>query len=193
MWTLLLAFFFVLSVVGCGGAGVQSAGTDDASEGAVVAEGSAETSPAGGSASESDVELAQDEAGERTRSLPKSTSADRTVLPESGTYTSKDEVAWYLHTYGHLPSNFVTKREAERAGWKTEDKTLGEACPGKSIGGDRFGNYEKLLPTKRGRTWYECDIDYRGGKTRGSKRIVYSSDGLIYYTQDHYRSFERIY
>lgn len=114
------------------------------------------------------------------------------TIDEDGTYTSKEDVALYLHEYGHLPSNFVTKDEAEDAGWKTEGLSLDEACPGMSIGGDRFGNREKRLPTKKGRTWYECDIDYTGG-SRGAKRIVYSSDGLIYYTKDHYKSFERLY
>lgn len=114
-------------------------------------------------------------------------------VTENGTYTSKDEVALYLHKYGHLPRNFVTKDEAEDAGWKTEGLTVDEACPGKSIGGDRFGNREKKLPTAKGRTWYECDIGYTGGRSRGAKRIVYSSDGLIYYTDDHYKTFEQLY
>ena len=99
----------------------------------------------------------------------------------------------YLHTYGHLPDNFVTKDEAEDAGWKTEGLNVDEACPGKSIGGDRFGNREGKLPKAKGRTWYECDIDYTGGRSRGAKRIVYSNDGLIYYTDDHYKSFEQLY
>lgn len=113
-------------------------------------------------------------------------------VKESGTYVSKEEVALYLHTYGHLPKNYVTKDEAEDAGWKTEGLSLEEACPGKSIGGDRFGNREGRLPKAKGRTWYECDIDYKGGR-RGAKRIVYSNDGLIYYTQDHYKTFEKLY
>ena len=64
--------------------------------------------------------------------------------------------------------------------------------PGCSIGGDVFGNREGSLPDRSGRTWYECDIDYSGGK-RGAKRIVYSNDGLIYYTEDHYETFVRLY
>lgn len=114
-------------------------------------------------------------------------------ITENGTYTSKDEVAYYLHTYGHLPSNYVTKDEAEDAGWKTENKSLAEACPGKSIGGDRFGNREGKLPKAKGRTWYECDIDYNGERSRNAKRILYSNDGLISYTEDHYKTFEQLY
>ena len=117
----------------------------------------------------------------------------QSAIDEGGTYTSKDDVALYLHTYGHLPSNFVTKDEAEDAGWKTEGLSLDEACPGKSIGGDRFGNREGKLPKAKGRTWYECDIDYTGGRSRGAKRIVYSNDGLVYYTEDHYKTFEQLY
>lgn len=115
------------------------------------------------------------------------------AIDENGTYTSKDEVAWYLHTYGHLPSNYITKDEAEDAGWKTRGLSLAEACPGKSIGGSRFGNREGRLPTAKGRIYYECDIDYNGERGRNAKRIVYSNDGLIYYTEDHYKTFEQLY
>ncbi|MBR5741946.1 MAG: ribonuclease [Firmicutes bacterium] len=110
-------------------------------------------------------------------------------IDEAGTYTSKDDVALYIHTYGHLPSNFITKKEAQALGW--DGGSLEPYAPGKSIGGDRFGNYEKLLPT--GHTYTECDIDTKGKKSRGAKRIVFSSDGLIYYTGDHYESFELLY
>ena len=119
--------------------------------------------------------------------------ADADAIDEDASYNTKDEVALYLHTYGHLPDNYITKDEAEDAGWKTEGLDLDEACPGMSIGGDRFGNREGLLPNAKGRVWYECDIDYNGGRSRGPKRIVYSNDGLIYYTQDHYESFEQLY
>ncbi|MDO4805818.1 MAG: ribonuclease domain-containing protein [Coriobacteriales bacterium] len=115
------------------------------------------------------------------------------LVDEDGEYTSKDEVALYIHTYAHLPSNYITKREAENAGWKKKGLTLAQACPGKSIGGDRFSNREGRLPKASGRTWYECDIDYDGGRSRNSKRILYSDDGLIYYTDDHYNTFERLY
>lgn len=121
-----------------------------------------------------------------------SSSGDSQAIDENGTYTSRDDVALYLHTYGHLPSNYITKDEAEDAGWKTEGLDLDEACPGKSIGGDRFGNREGRLPKARGRTWYECDIDYRRGN-RNAKRLVYSNDGLIYYTEDHYKTFKQLY
>ncbi|MBR4308816.1 MAG: ribonuclease [Oscillospiraceae bacterium] len=111
------------------------------------------------------------------------------AIAEDGVYTSKDDVALYIHTYGHLPSNFITKNEARSLGW--EGGSLEPYAPGKCIGGDRFGNYEGLLPTDRKYT--ECDIDTLGAKSRGAKRLVFSSDGLIYYTDDHYESFTLLY
>ena len=111
---------------------------------------------------------------------------------EDGTYTSKDEVALYIHTYGHLPSNFISKTKAKEAGWLSSEGNLDEVCPGKSIGGSTFYNDDGLLPDADGRTWKECDINYTGG-FRGSERIVFSNDGLIYYTNDHYQTFEQLY
>ena len=113
------------------------------------------------------------------------------LLDEYGTYTSKEDVALYIHTYGRLPDNFITKKEAEKLGWP--GGSLEPYAPGMCIGGNRFGNYEKLLPEAKGRTYTECDIDTLGASKRGAKRIVFSNDGLIYYTDDHYESFELLY
>ncbi len=112
-----------------------------------------------------------------------------TALPEDGTYSSKDEVALYLHTYGKLPSNFITKKEAKKLGWT--GGSVEDYAPGKAIGGDYFGNYEGLLPEDK--EYHECDIDTLGKSSRGAKRIIYSDDGYIYYTDDHYESFELLY
>lgn len=113
------------------------------------------------------------------------------TLPEDGTYTTKEDVALYIHLYGHLPDNFLTKKEAEKLGWS--GGSLEPYAPGMCIGGSRFGNYEGLLPEAEGRTYTECDIDTLGAEKRGAKRIVFSNDGLIYYTEDHYKSFELLY
>lgn len=125
----------------------------------------------------------------------KTTSAQKTqktkTIDKNGSYTSKDDVALYIHTYGELPQNFITKKEAERLGW--DGGSLEPYAPGKSIGGSYFGNYEGKLPKKKGRTYHECDIDTKGKRSRGPKRIVYSTDGLIYYTPDHYETFELLY
>ena len=112
-------------------------------------------------------------------------------IDENGSYSGKDQVALYIYTYGHLPDNYITKREAKALGWT--GGSLEPYAPGKCIGGDRFGNYEELLPEKNGRSYTECDIDTLGANSRGAKRIVFSNDGLIYYTADHYESFELLY
>lgn len=108
-----------------------------------------------------------------------------------GDYTTKEDVALYLHTYGRLPDNFMDKSEARALGW--EGGSLEAYAPGMCIGGDRFGNREGLLPEADGRTYTECDIDTLGKDSRGAKRIVFSGDGLIYYTEDHYESFTLLY
>ena len=113
------------------------------------------------------------------------------TLDEDGSYTSKDDVALYIHLYGHLPDNFITKKEAESLGWS--GGSLEPYAPGMCIGGSYFGNYEGLLPEAEGREYHECDIDTLGAEKRGAKRIVYSNDGLIFYTDDHYESFTILY
>lgn len=162
----LLAFCLAL-LPGCalwGGSGASGAGGSEAS----VAGGSAAAAGAG-AASAADVSVSED-----------------------GTYTDKDRVALYLHLYQKLPANYISKTKAKKAGWDAEKGNLWDVCPGKSIGGGTFYNDDGLLPEKSGRTWKECDIDYAGGY-RGAKRICYSSDGLIFYTDDHYQSFTQLY
>lgn len=114
------------------------------------------------------------------------------TISEDSWYSDKDQVALYLHQYGRLPDNYISKGKAQELGWDSQKGNLWDVAPGMSIGGGRFGNREGLLPEKEGRIYYECDIDYDGGY-RGAKRIVYSNDGLIYYTEDHYENFELLY
>lgn len=113
-------------------------------------------------------------------------------ITEAGYYTSKDDVALYINNYDKLPGNYITKKEATDLGWIPSANNLWEVSERKSIGGDKFFNREQLLPNAKGRTYYEADIDYNG-KKRNAKRIVFSNDGLIYYTDDHYNSFEKLY
>lgn len=113
------------------------------------------------------------------------------TVVESGSYTTKEDVALYLHLFGHLPGNFITKSQASALGWTGGG--LEPYASGKCIGGDYFGNYEGLLPDKDGRKYTECDIGTLGASSRGAKRIVFSNDGLIYYTADHYESFTLLY
>lgn len=117
------------------------------------------------------------------------TEATEPWLDPYGSYTTKEDVALYIHLYGEVPLNFMTKKHARSLGW--EGGSLEPVAPGMCIGGDYFGNYEGLLPEDREYT--ECDIDTLGKDSRGAKRIVFSDDGLIYYTDDHYKSFELLY
>ena len=114
---------------------------------------------------------------------------DNTVIAEDGEYSSPEDVAEYIHTYGKLPGNFITKNEARDLGWDSSKGNLWDVAPGKSIGGDRFGNYEGLLPEGRYR---ECDVNYAGGY-RGAERLIYGEDGSVWYTNDHYESFTQLY
>ena len=134
--------------------------------------------------------------GEETAAIPTESIQSAQVMEDSstliyadGVYTTKEDVSLYIHTYGCLPENFMTKAEARKLGW--EGGGLEDYAPGMCIGGDHFGNYEGLLPDDRDYT--ECDIDTLGKDSRGAKRIVFSDDGLIYYTEDHYESFELLY
>ena len=111
-------------------------------------------------------------------------------IEKDGEYTSPEDVALYINTYHKLPKNYITKNEAKKIGWDSENGNLDEVAPGKSIGGDRYGNYEKKLP--QGEKYKECDVNYRGGY-RGAERLIFTSDGTVYYTNDHYNSFERLY
>ncbi|MGI6150934.1 MAG: ribonuclease domain-containing protein [Christensenellales bacterium] len=111
------------------------------------------------------------------------------ALNEHGSYDQKDDVALFLKTFGRLPDNYITKAEARNLGW--EGGSVEPFAPGKCIGGDRFGNFEGLLP--EGRDYRECDIDTLGKDSRGAKRIVFSSEGEIYYTDDHYKSFTQLF
>ena len=142
-------------------------------------------------AEEASEEPAQASDQETAAEEPAEAAAETPAIDEDGVYTTKDDVALYLHTYGHLPSNFITKKEAEKLGWS--GGSLEPYAPGKCIGGSHFGNYEGILPKKDGRSYTECDIDTLGADKRGAKRIVFSNDGLIYYTEDHYETFELLY
>ena len=120
-------------------------------------------------------------------------SAGSTVI-EDAQYGTKEDVASYIHQFGHLPPNYVTKLEAELAGW--EGGSLESIMPGFYIGGDRF--YEEFNPRLdiidiTGRYYMECDVNSEGLEERSSERLLYSNDGMVYYTPDHYRTLELLY
>ena len=133
---------------------------------------------------------AEPETVPETEAQPQAPPETQALIDAKGYYTTKEDVALYIHTYGCLPENFMTKNEARKLGW--EGGGLEDYAPCMCIGGDRFGNYEGLLPSKKGRTWYEADCYYTKGK-RNAHRILYSNDGLVYYTDDHYESFTQMF
>lgn len=107
-------------------------------------------------------------------------------------YYSDEEVALYLYVFRELPANFLTKSEASELGWVSSKGNLWQVAPALCIGGDRFYNREGKLPDEANRRWYEADVNYEGG-FRGSERILFSNDGLIYATFDHYETFVLLY
>lgn len=146
------------------------------------------------SQSQPEITTTEKTATEPTTPAPDSgneTEATGNAIDEDGTYSSCDDVALYIHMFGHLPGNFITKKQARELGWG--GGSVEDYAPGMCIGGDHFGNYEGLLPDKPGRSYTECDIDTLGRNGRGAKRIIFSNDGLIYYTEDHYSTFTLLY
>ena len=122
--------------------------------------------------------------------VPEPASEPEPAISEDTRCDDKDCVALYVYTYGHLPSNYMSKKEARRRGWNSG--ALSRVLKGMAIGGDRFGNMEGYLPHQYNYT--ECDIDTIGKKSRGAKRIVFADGGvLVYYTEDHYETFELLY
>lgn len=115
-----------------------------------------------------------------------------TTTPKQTAITAPQDIADYIFAHGTLPDNFLTKNEARQLGWDSSKNYVSDVAPGYSIGGDKFGNYEGLLPDASGRKWYEADANYTAG-SRGAERILYSSDGLVYYTNDHYQTFTEMH
>ena len=140
------------------------------------------------SAPASGLEITNDLESEKAHNDTEAEEISETV-EEDGIYDGADEVSLYIVTYHKLPGNYITKKEARQLGW--EGGSLEEYAPGKCIGGDVFGNREGVLP--EGQLYYECDIGTLGKEKRGAKRLVYSDDYEVYYTEDHYNSFTQLY
>ena len=111
----------------------------------------------------------------------------------AGTATSDgtNGVDLFVATYGKLPDNYLGKKNAQKMGWDPKQGNLAEILPGMLIGGDRYKNRDGRLPDAPGRVWYEADFDYTGGY-RNDCRLLYSNDGLIFVTYDHYLTFYEI-
>ena len=116
------------------------------------------------------------------------------AIQESGKYTTKDSVAAYLCKFDKLPSNYVNKSEGQKLYESKTGKSFEKwnfnpwVTIGVMIGGDTYSNSEGLLPKG---SYHEADVDY-SAKNRGTKRLVYQSDCVIYYTSDHYKSYSEI-
>lgn len=192
--SLLLSLAMVFSLAGCS---TKTGGADSRPDSTVSSVVEHSSQPADSSETE---DVSSQAPASSSQATPQSSPApvssqqqdeSKPAIDEDGHFFDKKNVALYIHTYGHLPENFITKDEARDLGW--EGGSVEKYAPGYAIGGDRFGNYEGQLPKKKGRTYYECDIDTDGYHSRGSRRIVFSNDGLIYYTHDHYENFELLY
>ena len=194
---LFLALLLVFGLTACGGNVTVEDVKSTVETVSAIADALSEPEPAEVSAPDEDVEFAEEilvpeeTATETPEKASEEAPEETPAIDEDGVYTTKEDVALYIHTYGHLPQNFISKKEAQSLGW--EGGSLEPYVPGKCIGGSHFGNYEGILPEKDGRSYTECDIDTLGADKRGAKRIVFSNDGLIYYTEDHYETFELLY
>ncbi len=193
--SLLTLLLSVILIAGCGvleaGRGADAAGSSSE----VTAEAVMKDQDPEDTGSRSESSYAESGTGKKTGSEdteaeePYTGNTDETSVERDGVYTSKEDVALYIHTFGELPDNFITKKEARSLGWS--GGSLEPYAPGKTIGGDHFGNYEGALPEDASYT--ECDIDTLGADKRGAKRIIFDRDGNIYYTEDHYETFEKLY
>lgn len=101
-------------------------------------------------------------------------------------------VDFYVFMNGHLPKNYLTQDEARKQGWVSWKGNLRLILPNAVIGGAVYDNDDEKLPGKLGRIWYEADFDYNDGY-RNLKRIVFSNDGLMFVTYDHYQTFSEVY
>lgn len=183
-------------LAGCGSTGESTAASTGESTAAATGSTSAATgstvASTTGSTAESTLTARETESSYDAGTFTGETTVSaQAQLDRDGSYTTKDDVALYIHLYGELPANFITKEQAWELGW--ENGSLEPYAPGKCIGGSRFRNLEGSLPKREGRIYRECDIDTLGASSRGAKRLVYSDDGLIYYTADHYKTFELLY
>lgn len=170
--SLLLIFVLLLTFIGCSPVGVQNQSIPEPVE--------------------EEVNIVLPDINNQEKEAEVEETEEISRINEDSEYSSPEDVSLYIHTYNKLPSNFITKNKAMNLGWDSGKGNLWEVTDNKSIGGDKFGNREGLLPKSDGRVWYECDVNYEGG-FRGAERVVFSNDGLIYYTNDHYESFEQLY
>jgi len=139
---------------------------------------------------EEPTEISENTTETGTETFPETVTVENRI-DEDGYYYDVEHVVLYLETYGELPHNYITKDEAKAAGW--DGGSVEDVLPDMAMGGDYFVDFEDQLPNTEGVKYYECDIDTHNYKNRGSRRLVYSTDGHYYYTHDHYDSFSEVY
>jgi len=179
-----LAILFAFS--GCGN--IASNGAESTSKITISSAAPAEISQSTSQASSQSSSQSSSQKPQTSSQASSPVSTQKSAPDEHGTYDSAQDVADYLLYYHKLPENYMTKKEARKQGW--ESGPLHKVVPGKCIGGDVYSNFEGNLP--KNTTYKECDIDTLNAKSRGSKRLVWSADFKIYYTKDHYETFELI-
>lgn len=185
--SLLLVLVMLFSLVGCGMSAEEIADTADLIGSLLEEAETAETEEA----PESDA-TETEENTEEPETVPEEMLESEAELPDpDGYYYDLENVVLYLYVYGELPANYITKDEAEDLGW--QGGSVQRYLEGAAIGGDHFGNREGLLPKADGRTYTECDLYTDGEDERGAYRLVFSNDGLYFYTENHYKSFTEVY
>ena len=102
--------------------------------------------------------------------------------------TSEKLVIDFVKANKKLPDYYITKGEARNQGWVASKGNLCDALPGRAIGGDKFSNREKSLPP--GNQYFEADVNYNCGN-RNADRIVFTKNGEVWLTHDHYKSFQK--
>ena len=115
----------------------------------------------------------------------------KSLFAGEATKKGLDGADWHLKYNGRLPEYYISKTDAQNLGWNKNNKKLSDVAPGYMMYGEVYRNKNYHLPNKKGRIWYEADIDYESGH-RNTKRIVFSNDGLIFITYDHYQTFIEI-
>lgn len=113
------------------------------------------------------------------------------IAAGTATNAGEDGADLYVALHGVLPDSYISEAEAEAQGWKKWFGNLSEVLPGKMIGGKIYRNRDHRLPESDGRIWHEANFDYISGY-RNNCRMLYSNDGLLFVTYDHYTTFFEI-
>ncbi len=115
----------------------------------------------------------------------------KSLFAGEATDKGTDGADWHLKYTGKLPEYYISRMDAKKLRRNPKNNYLDDSASGYMLYGGQYFNRNGHLPEKQGRIWYEADIDYMSGK-RNSKRILFSNDGLMFITYDHYQTFVEI-